>query len=47
MFDLPGLGMEPLSPASAGEFFTTELHGNPKEANSSCTSDTLNQSLQG
>ena len=27
--DLPNLGIEPMSPALAGGFFTTELPGNP------------------
>ena len=27
--DLPDPGIEPVSPALAGEFFTTELPGNP------------------
>ena len=29
MWDLPGLGIEPVSPAFAGGFFTTELPGKP------------------
>ena len=29
MWDLPGLGLEPVSLALAGEFFTTESPGNP------------------
>ena len=30
MWDIPGLGIEPVSPALAGEFFTTEPPGKPK-----------------
>ena len=30
MWDLPGPGIEPVSPASAGRFFTTELSGKPR-----------------
>ena len=29
MWDLPGSGIKPVSPALAGEFFTTELPGKP------------------
>jgi len=29
MWDLPGSGIEPVSPALAGEFFTTETPGKP------------------
>ena len=29
MYDLPGPGIEPMSPASAGGFFTTEPPGKP------------------
>ena len=29
MWDFPGPGIEPVSPASAGEFFTTEQPGTP------------------
>ena len=31
MWDLPGSGMEPMSPALAGSFFTTESPGNPQD----------------
>ena len=30
MWDLPGLGIEPMSPALAGGFFTTEPPGKPR-----------------
>ena len=30
MWDIPGLGIEPVSPALAGEFFTTEPPGKPE-----------------
>ena len=30
MWDLPGPGLEPRSPALAGGFFTTELPGKPR-----------------
>ena len=32
MWDLPELGTEPMSPALAGGFFTTELPGKPGTA---------------
>ena len=31
--DLPNLGLKPVSPAWAGEFFTTELPGKPQVLN--------------
>ena len=31
MFNLPGTGVEPMSPASAGRFFTTKPPGKPKD----------------
>jgi len=29
LWDLPGTGIDPMSPASAGRFFTTEPPGTP------------------
>ena len=31
MWDLPGSGIEPVSPALAGRFFTTEPPGKPQQ----------------
>ena len=31
MWDVPGLGIDPVSPALAGELFTTEPSGRPPE----------------
>ena len=31
MWDLPGLGIKPVSPALAGGFFTTTLAGKPRK----------------
>ena len=36
MWDLPGPGIEPVSPALAGVFFTTELPGKPWDGVVSC-----------
>jgi len=32
MWDLPGPGIKPMSPALAGRFFTTEPPGKPQES---------------
>ena len=48
MWDLPRLGIEPVSPELAGEFLTTRPQGKPRDAHSwPLTLDPLNQKLWG